>query len=231
VKTKRVLRVSKPRGGASTAGEALRPRVVEAARGLFFSRGFVRVTADEIAGRLGISKATLYASFPSKEEILRAVMADFLERTLAHIEALLGDPTTGLVDKLAALFSFVGARISLIGPLLMRDIQRSAPRVWREIDDFRREKIFKNLKLILESGRREGLFRGDVDVEILLEMFADLISRFVNPEAILRSGRTAAEVFESVVKVFFQGILTESGRRNFSSLTPALFEPRKEGAS
>lgn len=231
MKTKRVLRVSKARSSASAAGAALRPRVVEAARDLFFSRGFVRVTADEIAGRLGISKATLYESFPSKEEILRAVMSDFLDGTSAHIEELLGDATTGLVDKLVALFSFVGARISLVGPLLMRDVQKSAPRVWREIDDFRREKIFKNLKGILESGRREGLFRADVDIDILVEMFADIVSRFVNPEAILRSGRTLAEVFESVIKVFFQGILTESGRRNFSTLTPALFEPRKEGAS
>ncbi len=179
----------------------------------------------------GISKATLYKSFPSKEEILRAVVTDYLDQALGHIEELLGDGTMGLIDKLVALFAFVGGRISLIGPLLMRDIQRSAPRVWREIDDFRREKIFKNLKGILESGRREGLFRADLEVDILLEMFADLVSRFVNPEAILRSGRTPAEVFESVIKVFFQGILTESGRRDFSARTPALFEPRKEGVT
>ena len=231
MKTKRVYKVSKSRGRASGAEAALRPRVVEAARGLFFSRGFVRVTADEIAGRLGISKATLYKSFPSKEEILRAVVTDYLDQALAHIEALLGDGTMGLVDKLVALFGFVGSRISLIGPLLMRDMPRSAPRVWREIDDFRRDKIFKNLKGVLESGRREGLFRADLEVDILIEMFADLISRFVNPETILRSGRTPSEIFESVIKVFFQGILTESGRRDFSARTPALFEPRKEGVT
>ena len=231
METKRVLNVSRPRSRSSASGTALRPRVVEVARELFFSRGYVRVTADEIAGRLGISKATLYACFSSKEEILRVVMADFLERTLAPIEALLGDPATGLVDKLVALFSFVGGRISLIGPLLMRDIQRRAPQVWRDIDDFRREKIFRNLRVILESGRREGLFRTDLGVELLLEIFTDLMTRFVNPEAILRSGRTPAELFESIIKVFFQGLLTERGRRDFQALTPALFEPRKEGAS
>jgi AcrR family transcriptional regulator len=230
VKTIRVSKVSKRRRSAE-AGEALRPRVVEAARELFFSRGFVRVTADEIAGRLGISKATLYKSFASKEEILRAVVADFLERTLAHIEELLGDATAGFVDKLVAMFAFVGGRISLFGPLLVQDLQKSTPRIWREIDAFRREKIYKNFKVILESGRREGLFRGDVDVDVLVEMFADLVGRFVNPEAILRSGRSPAEAFASIIKVFFQGILTERGRRDFSTRTPALFEPRKEGAT
>jgi len=64
-----------------------------------------------------------------------------------------------------------------------------------------------------------------------LRMFTFLIGEFVNPEAILRSGRTPAQAFESVIKVFFQGILTDKGRADFLAWTPALFEPRKEGAS
>jgi len=228
VKTKRVFKVSKP---GSDPERVLRPRVLEAARALFFTRGFVRVTADEIAGALGISKATLYKTFRSKEEILRAVVADYLNGILARVEGLLADGRLGFADKLAALFAFVGGRISEIGPLLVRDIQKSAPRIWREIDHFRRDKIFKNFKGILESGRSEGLFREDLDADLLLEMFADLIGRFINPEAVLRSGRSPAEAFESVIKVFFQGILTDAGRRDFSARTPALFEPRKEGLS
>ena len=228
MKTKRVFKVSV---APDEAGRALQARIVEAGRELFFRRGFVRVTADEIAARLGISKATLYKAFPSKEAILRAVVADFLTGTLARVEGLLADARLGFADKLAGLFAFVGGRISEIGPLLVQDIQKSAPGVWREIDDFRRERIFKNFKGILESGRREGLFREDVDPDLLLEMFADLVGRFINPEAVLRSGRSPAQAFESVIKVFFQGILTEAGRRDFSVRTPALFEPRKEGAS
>jgi AcrR family transcriptional regulator len=224
VKTKRVFKVSK----SPRIDPDLRRRIVTASRGLFFSRGFVRVTADEIARQLGISKATLYKAFPSKEEILRAVVGDFLNGVLARVEELLSDDRLSFADKLAALFAFVGGRISRLGPVFIRDIQRSAPGIWREIDEFRRDKIFKNFKVILDSGRREGLFRGDVDPDILIEMFAYLIGEFLNPEAILRSGRRPAEVFESIIKVFFQGILTDRGRRDFSTRTPALFEPRKE---
>jgi AcrR family transcriptional regulator len=228
VKTSRVFRVSKPR---EAVDPALRPRILEAARDLFFSRGFVRVTADEIAARLGISKATLYKTFPSKEAILQAAVRDIMGEIGASVEAILADVRLSFVEKLAALFTYVGGRISRFGPVLVRDIQKSSPQIWKEIDEFRKDKILKNFKGILESGRREGLFRGDVDADLLLEMFTDLIQRFVNPEAILRSGRSPAETFESVVKVFFQGILTDSGRRDFLARTPALFEPRKEGAS
>jgi hypothetical protein len=62
-------------------------------------------------------------------------------------------------------------------------------------------------------------------------MFVNLIQEFINPAAILRSGRSPAETFGSVIKVFFQGILTDKGRLDFSAGTPALFKPRKEGVS
>ena len=228
VKTKRVFIVSKPHNDQAPA---LRARILGAGKELFLSRGFVRVTADEIAAQIGISKATLYKEFESKEEILRAVVRDFMNEIIGRVEALIHDDTMSFVERLVALFAFVGGRISQFGPLLVRDLQKSAPLVWKEIDDFRRDKILTNFKIILAAGHKQGLFRGDIDMDLLLRMFLKLVEEFVNPAEILRSGRTPAETFESVIKVFFQGILTDRGRLDFSARTPALFEPRKEGAS
>ncbi|MBE3112024.1 MAG: TetR/AcrR family transcriptional regulator [Acidobacteria bacterium] len=217
------------RSGAGEDGP--RSRIVAAARELFMTRGFVRVTADDIAAELGISKATLYKAFSSKEEMLGAAVREVLNEMLARVERLIGDDSLGFVEKMVALFTFLGTRLSQFGPLFIRDIQKSAPRIWKEIDEFRRDKIFRNFKVILEAGRREGFFREDVDLDLLLQMFISLIQEFVNPAAILRSGRSPAATFESVIKVFFQGILTDKGRLDFSARTPALFEPRKEGVS
>jgi hypothetical protein len=62
-------------------------------------------------------------------------------------------------------------------------------------------------------------------------MFVSLVQELINPAAILRSGRSPAETFRSVIKVFFQGILTDKGRLDFADRTPGLFEPLKEGVS
>jgi AcrR family transcriptional regulator len=228
VKTGKVSKVSKAR---TEAIGALKPRIVTAAEALFLSRGFVRVTSHDIASRLGISKATLYKAFSGKEEILRAVVRGIMNGVLAEVERLIGDRSLGFVEKMVALMSFLGAMLARFEPVLVRDLQMCAPEIWREIEEFRREKILKNFKVILEDGRREGFFRADVDLDLLLAMFVDLVQGFVNPAAILRTGRSPAETFRSVIKVFFQGILTDKGRLDFSSRTPALFEPRKEGVS
>jgi len=225
VKTKRVLKVQ---AGPTKGPAALRSRIAEEAGRLFLVRGFVGVTSDEIASRLGISKATLYKAFPGKEAILREVVHGHMDDIQAGVERLLADRALGFVDKLVALLSFLSARLSRFGPVLVRDLQRTAPQLWQEIEDFRRDKILKNFRIILEEGRREGCFRSDLDPDLLLAMFLDLVQEFVNPAAILRTGRSPAETFGSVIKVFFQGILTDKGRKSFFASVPALFETGKE---
>ncbi len=210
---------------------ALRTRVVEAAGALFLSRGFVRVTSDDIAARLGISKATLYKVFSGKEDILREVVRGLLNDMGGRVEGLVDDASLGFVEKMVALMSVLGTQMARFEPVFVRDLQKHVPEIWKEIEAFRRDKIARNFKIILEAGRREGYFRADVDLDLLLAMFASLVQEFINPAALLRSGRSPAETFESVIKVFFQGIVTDKGRRDFSSRTPGLFRPRKEGAS
>lgn len=235
MKTKRVSKVPKRAGRPgrprAAADGAVKDRVLAAAHGLFLERGFLGTTADDIAAELGISKATLYRAFRSKEDILRAVVRRNMEEVLAGVEAILRDGGLGFVERMAALFGHLGSEISRFGPLLARDIQRAAPSVWREVHEFRQEKILKNFRVILESGRREGYFRSDVDPDLLLRMFLGLVQQLVTPEEVRRTGRSPADLFGSVIKVFFQGILTDRGRGDFAAATPALFEPRKEGAT
>ncbi|HSA95432.1 MAG TPA: TetR/AcrR family transcriptional regulator [Acidobacteriota bacterium] len=231
MKTKSVSRVSR-KGSRRARAEAAaaRARIVAAARALFLERGFLRTTSDDIAAELGISKATLYRTFRSKEEILRAVVRETMAEILAGVEGLIRDGSRGFVEKMAALFAHLATAMAQFGPNLVRDVQRAAPNVWKEIHDFRRDKILKNFRIILESGRREGYFRDDVDLDLLLRMFLSLVQQLVTPDEVRRTGRSPAAIFESVIKVFFQGILTDKGRQDFYARTPALFEPRKEGA-
>ena len=70
---------NKSRGREAESNPSVRQRIVDAARGHFFSHGFRSVTMDDLAEELGISKKTLYAHFPGKFDLLEAVLADKLQ--------------------------------------------------------------------------------------------------------------------------------------------------------
>lgn len=213
MRTKEVLSVSVP-------DKALRRRILDSSRELFLRSGFVRVTADDIAASLGISKATLYRQFASKEDILKEVIRRLLGETAARVEALIQPPLEGLAGRLVEVFAFLSEQLTVFGPLLVRDLKRYCPELWAEVEKFREEKIQRNFSRILEAGVREGVFRSDIDRELILQFFIVLIQEFMNPESLYRNKRSVREVFESIIQVFLNGVLSDGGRREFERRAP-----------
>ena len=58
--------------------EARPQELLDAALSLFVEKGFAATRAEEVAQRAGVSKGTLYLYFPSKEELLKAVIRHYL---------------------------------------------------------------------------------------------------------------------------------------------------------
>ncbi|QLY30576.1 TetR/AcrR family transcriptional regulator [Nocardia huaxiensis] len=76
-----------------TAAEPVEPvdvRIKEAALEQFALVGIRRTSADDIAKRAGVNRATLYRRVGGREQITRAALAHEVRRTLARIEARIG---------------------------------------------------------------------------------------------------------------------------------------------
>lgn len=52
-----------------------RLRILDAAFGLFWRQGFLRVSMNDIAARAGITKRALYQHFPSKDDLMAMTLA------------------------------------------------------------------------------------------------------------------------------------------------------------
>src|SRR5512138_3405024 len=66
--------------------------VLRGARRAFLASGFGAVSMDAIAREAGVSKATVYAHYHSKEELFGAVVADLSERRFHGFSADALDP-------------------------------------------------------------------------------------------------------------------------------------------
>lgn len=65
--------------------KAERPQeLLDAALSLFVEKGFAATRTDEVAARAGVSKGTLYLYYSSKEELLKAVIAQRLSSQIAE---------------------------------------------------------------------------------------------------------------------------------------------------
>jgi AcrR family transcriptional regulator len=62
-----------------------RIKILDAAYGLMWRQGFLRVSMDEIGERAGVTKRTLYQHFPSKDDLLAATLAHSSELAIARL--------------------------------------------------------------------------------------------------------------------------------------------------
>jgi len=201
----------------TTADTELRNLILETSRQKFFKFGFNAVTTEEIASTLGISKKTLYRFFPSKDKLVRDVILATLSEIELQFKGIIFDETDS-VEKLQNALSFLALKLSRFERPFVRDVQRSAPNLWREIQRFRREKVVKRFGALIREGVRDGLFRSDIDHELLMLIFTNLIDSVMNPEVVSELPYSVRQVFETVMRLFLAGILTDEARKKYREL-------------
>ena len=88
----------------------VRAGLLSAARLLFARRGVADTTMDDVAHLAGVSRATAFNYFPSKNLLLSALVHEMESRFLHLIEAQFESPGTA-AERIAALFSWTAAKV------------------------------------------------------------------------------------------------------------------------
>lgn len=94
------------RGPGRPSDPKRQQQILDAARRLFFERGFHGVTVNEIGRAAGATGASLYRHFESKEDVLLALMDEVQDRYLAGLPTRQDDPweeLDSLLDELVEL--------------------------------------------------------------------------------------------------------------------------------
>jgi TetR/AcrR family transcriptional repressor of mexJK operon len=87
-----------------------RQAILEAAAGLFIAQGYGAVSMDAVARAAGVSKATLYAHFASKDALFATIMQDGCRSKLAATDVLI-QATIACPDDLRTALHDFGVRM------------------------------------------------------------------------------------------------------------------------
>ncbi|HWP83123.1 MAG TPA: TetR/AcrR family transcriptional regulator [Bacteroidota bacterium] len=196
-----------------------RERIIETARDRFFQSGISKVTVDELAEELGMSKKTVYKFFPSKDDILKGVvrfMMKFIER---KVEAIV-ESDRPFEQKMTDLLSLIGSLMSKISLQFQKDLQRFAPGLWKEMEDFRREHLFTKIEKMFIQAKQEGVFRSDVDHALFMLVFLHSMQGIMNPKTLSENAFSPEIAFKAIFKILFEGVLTDDTRVRFHFFEP-----------
>jgi AcrR family transcriptional regulator len=205
-------RVRKSRRQKQTA-DAVRQRIVDAARAHFFSHGFRSVTMDDLAAEMGISKKTLYAHFPSKIALLEAVLADKFTGVEAKLTEISRAYPHDFPTALHELLANMQRELDEIKPPFVRDMRQKAPHVFKTVERRRAALIERFFGKLFIEGQRTGMVRKDVPAKLMIEILLAMVQAIMNPPKIEELGMMPKEGFAGILKIVLEGALTGRERK------------------
>ena len=196
-----------------TKDDLISERLLMTAMQEFMQYGFSRISMDDLAIRMGMSKKTLYKYYPSKEELVKAVLEVRKQRVgelMSFIETKV--PKHAFGEKIVQVSQKVAEFLSEIQPHVMFDLKKSFPLIFDDFDTFRKASIVKGFTIALNEGRASGVFRDDIPIELAVHMHLTLISTMMNPEYLTSQQYTPLQVFTMILRCTMEGLCTNKGR-------------------
>ena len=173
--------------------------------------GISKVTLDEIASDLRMSKKTMYKYFPSKEDLLKNIIHARIKRNGKRFTDIMasGKP---FGEKLQDIFAFAGREFSASSRQFVIDLRRFAPGLWEDADEYRRKTIISNVRIMIEQGKKEGMIREDLDPDLFVLVFHSAVQDILTPEMLSEQSFSTVQAFQGILRIIFEGALTPDAR-------------------
>ncbi|MBR8770024.1 TetR/AcrR family transcriptional regulator [Porphyromonas levii] len=179
---------------------------------IVLKRDGLRLSLDEIATKIGVTKKTLYNHFSSKEELLkeciRSISSDF-----RYALSKLDDPHHSPIENMRCTFFSVTNLFMVVNPVFFSDLMRDNPNqaMLEHVvgSGFFKQKIEANLS----KGIEDGIYREDLDIEFVgsymsYSIFGFYINGIVNSNPLIPK-----TYFEDILEYHLRAITSDKGKK------------------
>jgi len=178
-------------------------KILNAAEKRMVKFGYRKVTMDEIALDLHMSKNTIYKLFVGKEDIAKALVKRLQQQInigLDNVEKAQKDPLKIFSDSVLLLRKLLGPWFEHF----FREIPTELPALWEEFLHFRNEKIL-SIRSLVDKGSRNGIFRR-VNASIATEAYLGAVKAVTNPRFLEEENLTFEQALDAVLDLWANGI-------------------------
>lgn len=165
--------------------------------------GLRKFTMDELAAELKVSKKTIYKYFKSKDEIISEYFREIIETDKkSTIESIEKDAL--LIDKLnSIIYSYHKYKLP---SNILDEAYKFYHEEWEKVQELRNFKL-KQVELILNRAREEGLIKEDIQLNMVSLILESASSTFLNYKFLSENDMSMRAAMKEIVNIILNGIL------------------------
>lgn len=181
------------------------------------SNGLKATTMDLVAATLGMSKRTLYEIFENKQEMISEVLRHVHEGHVNMIHKVF-ESSDNVLEAWVRILRLHMEELAKTNVVLFRDLDKHFEEIhdnYHDHKDNRREEVVKLCRL----GVKQGVFRGDVNYDILTRMFDIQMESLKRMEEVFPPDISFVEAFKTISICFLRSIVTPCGMEMLDAIT------------
>jgi AcrR family transcriptional regulator len=188
----------------------VKSRIKQKADELFRRYGIRSITMDEIANQLGISKKTIYQSFADKDELVDEVITDLLlyNKERCNKDRFKAD---NAVQEVFFAMEMMDEMFENMNPTILFDLERNHPQTFKKFQHHKHSFLFQVIKDNIERGKKEELYRDDINTDVVARVRLETVMFPFNPEIFPKSKFNLVDLEQQMIEYFLFGIASLKG--------------------
>jgi AcrR family transcriptional regulator len=185
-------------------------RIREQAKQLYFKYGIRSVSMDDIAVGLGMSKKTIYQYFADKDELVDAIVEEDISGTRTDCQECFIQ-STNAVEEIFLTLDRMLEHLGQMNPTILYDLHKFHFQSFKKFQEHKNSFLLEIIRKNLERGKAEGLYRDDINVEILSKFRLESMMIAFNMEIFPQTKYSIVEVTMAIIENFTFGVVTPTG--------------------
>lgn len=184
--------------------------ILQKVRELYMKYGIKGITMDDVARDLGISKKTLYQYVTDKDDLVGKFIDNEILMRQSEICKCFGIGYNA-IEELFEISIFMNKMMKDQNPATEHDLKKYYPVHYQKTVKARREGIYEYILLNLKKGIKEGLYREEMNKEIIAKLYLSRVEDSHIIELFTKEEFASLRLFVEILTYHVRGIATEKG--------------------
>jgi len=191
--------------------ERNKERILQATLELFQVHGIKKTTINDIARKAGVSLATVYNHFGSKEDLVRTAVKYFLTRAAADFRKIV-EGGLPFMEKMEQVLLYKSDMFGQYQGELLQTIISEDPEIRQLVDSVSRVEITQYVIDFYEEGKRQGYINPELSTETIMR-FSEITRKGMAAESSLSEDpEHNRKLLQELIPLYLYGIMGKPGK-------------------
>lgn len=199
-------------------------------RELALKYGIKDISLAQITQKLNISPVKMQKYFKNESDLVKKVL-EFERDSFKTIFDEYNFTDVNAIDILLTVSKEIATRFTSITPSISVELKKYYPEIYQRHFELRIEFIFEKIKINIEKGIRQGMYRDDLSIELIARLYISRLIDLHNPAFFPPDKFSFATLFEVMFENFIRGICNLEGIKYYKKQKKSMkFDLQQPGA-